>query len=53
MRPDVEAVAAVFAALKAGGVFCVINPTTKEDKLAYILNDCRATAVVTSAILRT
>jgi amino acid adenylation domain-containing protein len=48
---SVEAVAGLFAALKAGGVFCVVNPTTKEDKLAYMLNNCRATAVVTSARL--
>ena len=44
-----EAVYAVFAALKAGGVFLVINPTTKAEKLAYILNNCRAKALITSA----
>jgi amino acid adenylation domain-containing protein len=46
-----EAVAALFAALKAGGAFCVVNPTTKGDKLAFMLNNCRASAVVTSARL--
>ncbi|QDU24190.1 class I adenylate-forming enzyme family protein [Urbifossiella limnaea] len=45
---SVEAVAALFAVLKAGGVFSVVNPTTKADKLAYVLNNCRAAAVVTS-----
>ncbi|MGV8841118.1 MAG: class I adenylate-forming enzyme family protein [Bauldia sp.] len=42
-----EAVVAVFATLKAGCVFSPINPTTKADKLAYVINDCRAVAVVT------
>jgi long-chain acyl-CoA synthetase len=44
---SVEAVLAVFAALKAGAVFVVLNPTTKTDKLTYILNNCRASAMVT------
>ena len=44
---SVEAVVALFAALKAGGVFVVVNPTTKADKLAYIVGNCRAAAVVT------
>ena len=42
-----EAVIAIFATLKAGAVFVVLNPTTKPDKLTYILNNCRATAMVT------
>jgi amino acid adenylation domain-containing protein len=42
----VEAVVALFAALKAGAVFVVINPTTKADKLAYIVEDCQAAALV-------
>lgn len=42
----VELVVGIFAALKAGGVFVAVNHTTKEDKLLYMLNDCRATAVV-------
>ena len=46
---SVEAAVAIFAILKAGGVFSVINHTTKLDKLAYILNDCRATGLVTQA----
>ena len=41
-----EAVIAIFAALKAGAIFTCINSTTKFDKLSYILNDCRATALV-------
>lgn len=30
----------IFAVLKAGGVFLVINPQTKHDKLCFIANDC-------------
>ena len=45
----VEAVVGIFATLKAGGVFVVIHPSTKEDKLLYILNNCRATALLAEA----
>jgi len=48
---SVEAVASIFGILKAGAVFSVVNPTTKADKLAYILNNCRAKAVITRAQL--
>lgn len=44
---SVETVLAIFATLKAGAVFVVLNPTTKADKLTYILNNCRASAMVT------
>ncbi|MBV8050649.1 MAG: AMP-binding protein [Acidobacteriaceae bacterium] len=50
----VESVFAIFAVLKARGVFVLINPTTKEDKLAYILNDCDAAALITiGSLIRT
>jgi amino acid adenylation domain-containing protein len=42
-----EAVVAVFGTLMAGAVFSVVNPSTKADKLAYILNHCSAKALVT------
>jgi len=42
-----EAVIAVYGTLMAGGVFSVVNPGTKADKLAYILNNCTARALVT------
>jgi len=45
----IEAVVSIFAALKAGGVFVVVNRTTKVAKLRDILNNCRATALVTDA----
>jgi long-chain acyl-CoA synthetase len=44
---SVETVLAIFATLKAGAVFVVLNPTTKADKLTYILNNCRASAMFT------
>ena len=44
---SIEAVVSIFATLKAGGVFSVVNPGTKPDKLAYILNKYRAAAIIT------
>jgi amino acid adenylation domain-containing protein len=44
---SVEAVAALFGALKADAVFVIVNPTTKADKLAYVVGNCRAAALVT------
>jgi long-chain acyl-CoA synthetase len=49
---SVELVVGVFAALTAGAVFMPVNPLTKADKLAYMLNDSRATALVTHGVLR-
>jgi amino acid adenylation domain-containing protein len=46
-----QAVAAIFGALRAGAVFSPVNPSTKADKLAYILNNCRASAIVTQGKL--
>ena len=45
---SVEAVTALFAILKANATFVVINPTTKVQKLSYILNDCRMSGLITS-----
>lgn len=42
----VEAVVAVFAALKAGGVFVMVNPTTKSEKLGFILNNSEARVLI-------
>ncbi len=44
----VELVIGIFAALKAGGIFVPINHTTKQEKLAYILNNCQARVLITS-----
>ena len=47
----VEAAIAFWSVLKANAVVSVVNPLTKADKLAYLLNDCRALALVTDAHL--
>jgi long-chain acyl-CoA synthetase len=49
LNNSIEAVVSIFATLKAGGVFVVVNHTTKRDKLTYILNNCRASALLTEA----
>ncbi|MPY87931.1 MAG: AMP-binding protein [Luteitalea sp.] len=48
LENSVEAVISIFGALKAGGVFMPINPTTKAEKLAFVLNNSRAAALVTA-----
>ncbi len=45
---SVELAVGIFAALKAGGVFVVANYSTKLQKLTYVLNDCQASALITS-----
>jgi amino acid adenylation domain-containing protein len=44
-----EAAVSIFGVLKAGGVFVPVNPSTKIEKLQYILSDCEAKVLVTSA----
>jgi amino acid adenylation domain-containing protein len=44
-----ELVMGIFAALKAGAAFVVVNPTTKAEKLAYLLRDSGARALLTSS----
>lgn len=48
LENSMEAVVSIFGVLKAGGVFLMVNPSTKEEKLAYILNNCRASALISS-----
>lgn len=48
---SVETVVSYWAVLKANAVVSVINPLTKAEKLAYLLNDCRATAIISDAHL--
>ena len=43
---SVEAVVSLWATLKCGAVFMPINPLTKRDKLAYLLNDARASVLI-------
>ena len=46
-----ETVVSFWAVLKANAVVSIVNPLTKADKLAYLLNDCRARAMITDAHL--
>jgi amino acid adenylation domain-containing protein len=43
---SIEAVLSFFAALKAGAVSVMVNPTTKVDKLTYIVNNCKARVLI-------
>lgn len=45
------AVVSIFGTLLAGGVFIVVNPETKQDKLAYIVDDAEAAFLVTEGAL--
>jgi acyl-CoA ligase (AMP-forming) (exosortase A-associated) len=45
----VEAVAAMFGAARAGGVFVPINPLLKAEQVAHILNDCNVRVLVTTS----
>ena len=44
-----ELVVAIFAILKAGGVFIVVHPSTKFEKLEFIIKNCEASALFTDA----
>ena len=43
----VETVVSFWAVLKANAVVSIVNPLTKGDKLSYLLEDCRPTALIT------
>ena len=46
MPNSAAAVCGIYAALKAGAAFVMVNHTTKFDKLSYILENCRASALI-------
>lgn len=41
-----EAAVSVFAVLKAGAVFCPVNPSAKAARLAFILRNCGASVIL-------
>jgi amino acid adenylation domain-containing protein len=47
----IETVVSFWAVLKANAVVTIVNPQTKVDKLAYLLNDCRAVALISDGHL--
>ncbi|AWK89268.1 long-chain fatty acid--CoA ligase (plasmid) [Azospirillum thermophilum] len=51
LENSIEYVASLFAVLKAGGVFVPVNPSTKADKLAWLLSDSGATLLVAPTAL--
>ena len=48
---SIEMVIGVFAALRIGAVFMPVNAMTKHDKLTFMLNDARASALITHVAL--
>lgn len=44
-----EAVIALYGVLKCGGTFVMLHPSTKRDRLRYILENCAATALITES----
>ena len=44
---SVETIVSFWAVLKANAIASIVNPLTKRDKLAYLLGDCRPTALIT------
>jgi long-chain acyl-CoA synthetase len=46
-----ETAVSIFAVLKAGATFSPINPSTKAGKLAYIIDNCEPSAILTQARL--
>ena len=47
LENSVEAVVSIFAILKAEAVFLLLHPTTKTEKLTYVLNNARARGLIT------
>jgi amino acid adenylation domain-containing protein len=47
----VETVISFWGVLAANAIVSIVNPLTKADKLAYLLNDCRARVLITDAHL--
>lgn len=48
LENDWPCVVALYGILLADAVFVIVNPQTKADKLAYIINDCAAKILITS-----
>ena len=44
-------VISIYATLLAGGVFVIVNPQTKKEKLRYVLNDCSARILISDSHL--
>jgi long-chain acyl-CoA synthetase len=51
MDNTAECALSIFGTLAAGGIFIVVNPQTKADKLAFILDDSEASLLLTESSL--
>ena len=51
MNNSWQCIVSIYGITLAGGVFLVINPQTKANKLQYILNDCGAKIVISESLL--
>ena len=47
-----ECAVSIYGVTLSGGVFLVLNPQTKADKLHFILNDCKAKVIITENYLK-
>ena len=47
-----QGIISIYGVTLSGGVFLVINPQTKAEKLNYILNDCEAKILVSAQTLK-
>jgi amino acid adenylation domain-containing protein len=47
----VDTAIAFWAVLKANAIVSIVNPLTKTDKLAYLMNDCRARVMISDGHL--
>ncbi|MEO9146715.1 MAG: AMP-binding protein, partial [Ginsengibacter sp.] len=47
-----QSIISIYGITLSGGVFLVINPQTKADKLKYILNDCEAKILISTSALK-
>jgi acyl-CoA synthetase (AMP-forming)/AMP-acid ligase II len=52
MNNSWQSIVSIYAITLAGGVFLVINPQTKADKLSYILNDSGAKTLISEGGLK-
>jgi len=52
MNNSWQSIVAIYAVTLSGGVFIVINPQTKANKLQYILNDSSAKVLITNGIFK-
>ncbi|HEX3528888.1 MAG TPA: amino acid adenylation domain-containing protein, partial [Thermoanaerobaculia bacterium] len=48
---SVEAIAGFVGILEAGGVYVPVDPTYPAERIAWILEDCKAAVVVTTSVL--